>query len=135
MRRWFVQTRRERAGSVDGVNLFFGALIGANLGTLEGMDLRHYAILIALLAGTVTALRLVSLSDRRGLALTGLATWLALLGAIYVIPALAPAGLQQGDLDRLAVTILIWVGAVLTFELSPIHDREDVRPEAEPPRP
>lgn len=133
----FTQTSRERTGSIDGINLFFGALIGANLGTLDGLALRDYGILIAMLAGTVTALRLVSVSERRFYALGALGVWIALLAILYLNPSLVPPGLAQGDVDRLAVTIMIWVGSVVTFELMPVKEpaTAPATPPAEPPAP
>ena len=55
----------EKVGSVDGLNLFFGALLGANLGTMQSLPLLQYGKLVILLAGTVIVLRMISTSERR----------------------------------------------------------------------
>lgn len=55
-----VQRAETRAGAIDGLNLFFGALLGANLGTLDHIRLVEYVQLIVLLAGTVVTVRMVS---------------------------------------------------------------------------
>jgi hypothetical protein len=66
-------TRRDKIGGIDGLNLFFGALLGANLGTLEGLALRDYVNFIVILAGTVMTIRMLSISERRWMMLGTLA--------------------------------------------------------------
>ena len=56
-------TRNRKTGAIDGLNLFFGALLGANLGTIQNLKLSSYLIIVALLAGTVMALRMVSTGE------------------------------------------------------------------------
>ena len=42
MKSLFINTAGGKAGAVDGLNLFFGALLGANLGTLDRLRLFEY---------------------------------------------------------------------------------------------
>ena len=123
------QTRAEKIGSIDGFNLFFGALLGANLGTLGQMPLSDYVKLIALLAGTVAILRMVSTSDRRGYALVMLAIYVVLIASVLTNRDLRPEGMSLADLQRLGVTLAIWIVAVLAMEFTPIH-AEDPDPAA-----
>jgi hypothetical protein len=58
-------TAAEKRGMVDGIGLFFGALLGTNLGSIGDLSKGEYAILIVLLAGTVMSLRIFSTTDRR----------------------------------------------------------------------
>ena len=65
LRRWTraatSQTGREKEALVQGTNLFFGALLGVNLGTANDLPLSVYALLVLLLAGTVGTLTIFSL--------------------------------------------------------------------------
>lgn len=111
-----------KVGAIDGLNLFFGAMLGANLGNLQGMRLFDYAKLIFLLAGTVMVIRMVSTSKRRVYMLVNVAVYTLMLGAILLIPAFQPKGVAVADLHRLAVTLGIWIAFVLVTELLPVSD-------------
>ena len=121
MRSLFTNTPGGKAGVIDGLNLFFGALLGANLGTLEPLALGEYVKVVILLAGTVVTLRLVSTSERRLYALGVLAIYALLLVAVVAIPRFHPEGMATGDLHRLIATLVIWVLFVLLSEFSPIR--------------
>jgi hypothetical protein len=119
------QTKGAKIGSVDGFNLFFGALLGANLGTLERLPIWDYFKLIAALAITVAMLRMVSTSERRITALIGLAIYAVLIALILGSDKLRPQGLDLGDAQRLGVTLAVWIGGVLIFEFAPTHADEE----------
>lgn len=120
------QTRAERIGGVDGLTLFFGALLGANLGTIQSLPIEDYIQLIVLLAGAVIAIRLISLSERKANVLWTVAFFAAILAAIAAVPALRPDGLPEEALHRIFATIGIWVAAVLLVEFWPQQDDPDV---------
>jgi hypothetical protein len=124
MRQYLLITARERAGTVDGLNLFFGALLGANLGTLNSLKLSSYIYFITLLAGTVMTLRMISTSERRVYALLLLAVYVVLLVGFWTVPELHPHGLSEGDLHRTLATIGIWVASVVLLEVSPLTASE-----------
>ncbi|MEO6225646.1 MAG: hypothetical protein ABIO80_07335 [Sphingomicrobium sp.] len=121
----FGRSPGHRSRAIDGLNLFFGALLGANLGTLDGLRLVDYVKLIALLAATVMALRMVSNAERRLPALVLLGFYALLLTAIVVLPQLQPAGMKPADLHRLAATIAVWIVFALGLELLPAGARTD----------
>ncbi|HYJ28977.1 MAG TPA: hypothetical protein VEW25_01385 [Allosphingosinicella sp.] len=106
-----------KEGALDGLNLFFGALLGANLGTLEGLKLISYVQLVTLLACTVMALRIFSTSENRLFAVLLLAFYGALVAAVATVPELAPRGMERDDLSKLIATLLVWVLFVLILEL------------------
>lgn len=133
MRQYLKQTHSERMGGIDGVNLFFGALLGANLGTIERLSLGDYIQLIVVLAGTVVTLRLVSTSDRRGYALATLGLYIFLVAVFLAVPPLRPEGLTPDAAARLGATLAVWILLVLTLEYWPTSGAE-VRP-AERPEP
>ena len=124
------QTRSEKVGSIDGLNLFFGALLGANLGTLDRLPIGEYVQLIILLACTVGVLRMVSTTDRRLYALGTLAAYIALVAWHFTSEATRPKGLSWPDIQRLAATLAVWIVAVLAIEFAPTQpDRQrDERP-------
>src|SRR5688500_2866461 len=129
MRSLFVNTPGGKAGALDGLNLFFGALLGANLGTLDPLPLGEYVKLVVLLAGTVVTLRMVSTSERRLYMLGALAVYALLLVALVTIPGMQPEGMATGDLHRLVATLAVWMLFVLFSEFSPV--REDPAPPPE----
>jgi hypothetical protein len=115
----FRQTRGEKIGAIDGINLFFGALLGANLGVIEQMPLGDYFKMIILLVGTVMALRMVSTSERLGYKLMTLGLYLILVPAFLFLPAFRPEGLSDDATARLGITLAVWIAAVLTMEFWP----------------
>ena len=120
MKHLFRNTPGGKTGAIDGLNLFFGALLGANLGTMQALDLPQYIELVLLLAGTVMVLRMLSTSERRTYMLVLVGIYIAIIGALLVF--LPPKGLPAADLHRLTVTLAIWVARILGAELSPVHD-------------
>ena len=119
---FFRSTAGGKAGAIDGLNLFFGALLGANLGTMQSMALWDYVKLIFLLAGTVMVIRMLSTSERRVYMLINVALYVVLIAGFLFVPAFQPKGVPQADLHRLAATLGIWVAFVLASELTPVSD-------------
>jgi hypothetical protein len=116
------QTPREKIATVDGISLFFGALLGANLGTLEGLRLYDYGVIIFVLAFTVIALRMFSMSERRAYAYSLLVIY-AVVVALF-LHFQRPAELAPDDAARLMVTLGIWLAAVVFVELHPTRTPE-----------
>ena len=117
----FRNTEGGKAGAVDGLNLFFGALLGANLGTMQSLGLYEYVQLIVLLAGTVMVLRMISTSERRSFMLVVLGVYILLIGTMLMVPEVQPRGMAKSDLYRLVATLAVWVVFVLGTELSPVR--------------
>ena len=122
IRRRFHNTREGKVGAVDGVNLFFGALLGANLGVLDRLRLVDYVQVVGLLAGTVMALRMVSTTGRRRSMVVLLLVYGVLLTALVMVPALKPVGLSDDALHRIVATLAIWVALAIGIELSPVGE-------------
>jgi len=118
-------TSSGKAGAIDGLNLFFGALLGANLGTVQGMSLLYYIELIFILAATVMTLRMLSTSPRRVYMLVNVALYAVIIGAFLFWPPLQPKGVAPGDLHRIAATLGVWLLFVLAAELSPVRDQPE----------
>jgi predicted membrane channel-forming protein YqfA (hemolysin III family) len=125
MRDFFRNTTGGKAGSIDGLNLFFGALLGANLGTVQGMGLFDYFKIIVLLAGTVMVIRMLSTSERRVYMLVNVALYVVLIGGFLLVPTFQPKGVAAVDLQRIAVTLAVWVTLVLAAELIPMRQTSD----------
>jgi hypothetical protein len=125
--RLFQSTPGGKAGAVDGLNLFFGALLGANLGTVDAIPLWEYFKLMILLAGTVMTIRMVSTSERRGYMLFMVVLYGVLLAAIWVVPDLQPEGMSPAAVQRLIVTLAAWIVFVVGSELTPVREH---RPKA-----
>jgi len=121
MKSLLLQTRSEKAGTIDGLNLFFGALLGANLGTLGRMPIGDYVELVIFLSAVVVGLRVVSTSERRLYAFGSLALLGAALAFRLGSGEYADA-ISGGDLQRLEATLAIWVGFALLVEVAPTYD-------------
>jgi hypothetical protein len=125
MKNLFRSTSGGKAGAIDGLNLFFGALLGANLGTIQGMTLPYYVELIFLLAAVVMTVRMLSTSPRRMYILACIALYVLIGAAFLLWKPLQPKGVPVADLQRLATTLGIWVMLVLAAEISPVRDQPD----------
>lgn len=119
-----LMTSREKRAMLDGTNLFFGALLGANLGTVDQLPPGQYAILIILLAFTVMVLRNFSMSERRGQAVGLLVSYVVLVPLVLYSPRPSVRALEASDRDNLAITLAAWVGVTLLAELLPTREVE-----------
>lgn len=128
MRSLLFYTPAEKKGMIDGIGLFFGALLGTNLGSFGGLNKAEYALLIVLLAGTVMSLRIYSSTERRwhGYLLLGLYS-----AFVYHFLFLSKIGkgIALADRERLGITLAVWLILVLAAEFTPIKNPV---PEAEP---
>jgi len=122
LKNFFRNTQGEKIGSVDGLNLFFGALLGANLGTMQALPFGEYVKLVVLLAGTVIVLRMISTSDRRAKVFGLVAIYVALVGANFFLPTFKPKGMPDRDLYKLVATLGIWLLFILMAELTPTRE-------------
>lgn len=114
-------TPGDRAGSIDGLNLFFGALLGANLGTMQALPLLVYAQIVLLLAGTVMIIRMISTSERRWFVLAVAVFCAAAVAGMFFIPMFKPRGLPEDAQHKLLATLAIWLVCVLLVEFLPAH--------------
>lgn len=116
------QTLAEKRAALNGVSLFFGALIGANLGMTTGMPLRDYALIVAVVCTLILYLYIAPVARRR---LSAVAILLALLGGLYLL-LIHDLGAAAFDGARpsphIFVTICFWVASTLVVELRPIEE-------------
>ena len=117
MRKLFVAEKGRKEGAMDGLNLFFGALLGANLGTITSLKLVTYVQLIVLLVSTVMALRIFAMSEKRLFGGVLLGLYVAALIALVSLPGLQPRGLDTADLNRLVATLIVWIFMVVILEV------------------
>lgn len=123
------QTRAEKRAAINGVNIFFGALIGANLGALEHLVLEDYLLLVMIVCLIVLYIQLAPVARKRW---STVFTLLAAVGGLYAI-LMTPLSLEVFEsrpLPRphLFYTICIWLASVASFELRPVA--KDDRPVA-----
>ena len=122
-RRWLgleKQTLAEKRAALNGVSLFFGALIGANLGTTSQLPLADYALIVAVICLIVLYLHLAPVARRRW---TNVANLLGLVGGLYLlliheIGAAAFEGVRPSA--QIFVAICFWIASVLFIELRPL---------------
>jgi hypothetical protein len=118
MARIWQQTEREKHAHIAGLSLFFGALLGANLGTLGELPLKDYVFLVVLLLGAVATIQVAAASERRGYAVALILAYVLLLGLIYLAPDFGP-DIPRDDLEKMLATLAIWLGAVVMVEAAP----------------
>ena len=115
------QSPQEKGAAINGVNLFFGALIGANLGTLDAMTLYDYTLIAAIVCLIVLYIQVTPVARKRW---TYLLSLLALIGLLYIL--LMDARGQELFNDRprptphLFITICLWLASVASIELRPL---------------
>ena len=119
------QTRAEKRAASNGLNLFFGALIGANLGSLEHLALGDYTLVVSMVCVIVLYIQLAPVARQRWLYLVILASY---VGFLYVL-LLAPGGLhlfrdRPRPQPHLFVTICLWLLCVTYIELRPLEKAE-----------
>ena len=117
----FAYTPAEKQGMIDGVSLFFGALLGTNLASLNGLSMGAFAVAIGLLAGAVMSLRIFSTTERRwhGYLLLGLYTTIVLQALFFSSMSMSIA---LADRQRLAIILGVWMLTVIAAELTPIKN-------------
>ena len=111
----------ERRATISGVNLFFSALLGANLGTLGDVPLDEYFQLVVILVGAVTAILTIAITRRK---LTAIWSGLAIALLIVVI-AILPGrrmGELADDFQRMAITLAVWLTMLLVVRFTPEAD-------------
>lgn len=117
---WWKQTARERGSYRDTVNLFFGALIGANLGTLGELAVGDYVRVIAVLLGVIMAVQAASAARSRAYWAGTLVAFGGLAVIAFWTDALQPAGLSRNDFTKILATVGMWIVATLAIELTPV---------------
>lgn len=110
-------TADERRATLAGVNLFFSALLGANLGSLNELSLFEYVRYVLLLAGAVTAVLTIGVARRRSTVFSTALAFGAVLTAILVVPDIV-----GDDFKRMAATLIIWLAMLLTVRITPSAD-------------
>ena len=115
------QTRAEKRSAASAINLFFGALIGANLGALERLALRDYVLLICIIALIVMYIQMAPVARKRGSLILHLTI---MVGALYVLLMTPYGEIVFADRPRppphLFVTIALWLASVAAVELKPV---------------
>lgn len=115
------QTPAEKAAAINGMNLFFGALIGANLGTLHEIHLRDYLLIAIIVCLIVLYIQVAPVARRRWSYLLQLAI---MLGGLYVL-LLHPFGAdlfkeRPRPSPHIFITICLWLSSVASIELRPL---------------
>jgi hypothetical protein len=117
MRTLFSQPENERHASLAAVNLFFGVLLGANLGSINSVPLFDYVKLVLLLGGSVMAIYTIAVSTRWR-TVTGLAVAYALLLGVTIVDSdIRPEGMET-EMERIVATLGIWFLFVVIVRLT-----------------
>jgi hypothetical protein len=124
MRSLFEMTEGERRGALAGVNLFFAALLGANLGTIKVSSIGEQVFLSVLIAGAVAGLFTAAGSSRRSTSIGILASYAILLAALILVPGIGPGQIGP-QLQSLAVTLGVWMVFLVIMRVTPVihHDK------------
>ena len=119
------QTRAEKRAAVNGTNLFFGALIGANLGSLDVLPIGDYLLLIITISLIVLYIHLAPVARKRWSVLGHLA--FAVVGLWLLLISPVGSGLFEADRPppHLFATICFWLVSVAWVELRPVRATPD----------
>jgi hypothetical protein len=117
------QTEAERRSVLAGTNLFFGALLGAHLGTMDEVPIYDYLFLILLLGGAVTGIMMIAVSNRWRVVWVTLIMYVVLLGSVILSPDLLPAHMR-GEIERIAVMFVVWLLILAYLRVLPVIPEE-----------
>jgi hypothetical protein len=116
----FKQTRAEKQGYVNGLGLFFGALLGANMGVLTDLAPSEYLKIILMLVGAVLWIQVLDASRSRRYRLRMLGTVAVPVFVLLAFPSTRPQGLTERQGINMVVTLLVWLLCVALIELTPV---------------
>jgi hypothetical protein len=117
MKAVFSYPEKERRASLDGVNLFFSALLGANVGVMNDMPLNDYFKMILLLSGAVSAVFTIAVSERRSVMWTTALAFAVILLAMGVAPPVSSDESRQ-EFHRLVMTMAVWLAMLLLLRFT-----------------
>lgn len=116
--------REEYRATMNALNIFFGAIIGVNFASAEGLPLEDYVTLLLLTALTVTNILIVSNTRRRLWSTLNLGLFLIIFYLAFYAGEIFD---EFGDVpEKLLPTLVVWAGLAVMFEFSPRE--EDSRP-------
>lgn len=118
MRALIAQPENERRAAFAGVNLFFGVLLGANLGSINIIPIADYVKMVILLSGSVMALYTIAVSTRPRLIWSLVIIYGALLAVTVAVPDLRPEGMEA-EMERIIATLAIWLTCLVIVRLTP----------------
>ena len=127
MKSLFSQSDAERRAGIAATNLFFSVVLGANLGSINSLELYDYVLLLMLLSGSVMALFTIAVSKRRRVVWSLAAIYGLVLGGMVLFPELRPDRMEE-EILRIIATLGFWLLLLLMMRLSPtIEDAEPAR--------
>ena len=113
----------EYHASINGLNIFFGAVLGVVMAGTESLKSWDFAFVLLLTAATIVAILNISTSSRRAIYAVLAAV------AIFFLPWLMERLISDGAAlpDKLQPTLAVWTAMTVAIEFAP---RE--KPAAEP---
>lgn len=125
-RRWSgleVQTAEEKRAALTGMSLFFGALIGANLGTTAQMSLGDYVLVIAVVCLIILYIHLAPVAQKRWKSLAHLTALVCGLYVLLIHPAGTTMFVGERPSAHIFATICLWLASIAMIELRPVEQR------------
>ena len=130
----FKQTQAEKHSYVNGLGLFFGALLGANMGVLTDLAPSEYLKIIMMLAAVVLWIQMLGASRSRAHTLRMLAAVAIPVVVLVVFPGARPQGLTEQQGTNMVATLLVWLLCIALIELTPQVPDADVAPPVKGPQ-
>lgn len=108
-------TEREYRANIEGLNIFFGAVLGFVLADAEALDAWRFALVLLLVGTTVVTILYITASDRR------LAYAILSAGVIAVMPRIADQLLGAGFHlpPKVQPTLAVWAALIIGIEFAP----------------
>ena len=123
MRNFFRMTESERRSQFQALNLFFGALLGANLGVLMDLPPGEYLRLVVMLAASVAVLQFAFASRRLIYAGLLVVAYAGFITISIVDPSAGEAAFAPYML-KIGTTMGVWLLALLVIRLTPVMAKQ-----------
>ena len=126
MREALVVTESEYRANLNGLNMFFGAVLGFVIAGIERLDTIEFSWILVAVTGVVVSILYVSASKQR------IAYGLTTLMLILFLPLFAGVFLDEGEAipNKLQPTLAVWAILTLSIEFLPRRPDEAHLPSA-----
>lgn len=110
---------REYRANIEGLNIFFGAILGVVMTDLGDLSPLIYAVVLTVIASfVVTIIYITASTQRRSYAFYALIGLLGLWAAAHRFGA--PHGLNLAHIDRRVIpTLAVWLAMTIIVEFAP----------------
>lgn len=119
-------TSREIEGSIQALNIFFGAVIGISLAGIEDIPTWEYTLILVVTAAVVMTILLVSNTHRRVSQTASMVVMLVVTYFVFHSPSVEN-DLQLFVPEKLFPTLVVWAAMAVSTEFMPRYSEEEAK--------